>query len=117
MSDIFSYCKSLTSLPYISKWNINNVTNMTDIFSYCKSLTSLPDISKWNINNNTNMSDMFEGCISLVSLPDISKWNRNNVSDPYESLLFSSPIIFGDDFKENFMKNLAGYILDRYIII
>ena len=46
---------------------------MSNMFSGCKSLSSLPDISKWNINNVKNMSFMFEGCKSLSSLPDISK--------------------------------------------
>jgi surface protein len=48
MSYIFYSCKSLTSLPYISKWNANNVINYDFIFSECSSLTSYPDISKWN---------------------------------------------------------------------
>ena len=38
---------------------IENVTNMSGMFSECKSLSSLPDISKWNTNNVTNMSYMF----------------------------------------------------------
>ena len=63
------------SLPNISNWNTNNVTNMSYMFSYCKSLTSLPDISNWNTNNVTNMSYMFYNCESLTSLPDISNWN------------------------------------------
>ena len=28
----------------------------------CSSLTSLPDISKWNLNNLSDKGDMFEGC-------------------------------------------------------
>ena len=48
------------------------------MFKGCSSLLSLPDISKWNINNITDMNNMFEGCSSLLSLPDISKWNTNN---------------------------------------
>ena len=32
MSDMFLGCKSLSSLPDISKWNINNVTDMSYIF-------------------------------------------------------------------------------------
>ena len=44
MGCIFALCSTLTSLPDISKWNINNVTNMNGIFSECSSLTSLPDI-------------------------------------------------------------------------
>ena len=82
---MFSECRSLISLPDISKWNTNNVINMFCMFggkrSGCSSLISLPDISKWNTNNVTNMDGMFYNCSSLISLPDISKWNTNNVTD------------------------------------
>jgi len=37
---------------------------MSNIFNGCESLSSLTDISKWNINNVTNMSFMFDGCSS-----------------------------------------------------
>ena len=47
MGYLFNGCKSLLSLPDISKWNINNVTDMEYLFSVCESLSSLPDISKW----------------------------------------------------------------------
>ena len=52
--------------------NTSNVTNMSQLFSFCLSLTSLPDISKWNTSNVTDMNDMFDGCESLTSYPDIS---------------------------------------------
>ena len=45
---------------------------MEDLFSNCKSLLSLPDISKWNTNKVVNMKGLFSDCISLLSLPDIS---------------------------------------------
>ena len=48
MSYLFFGCSSLKSLPDISKWNINNVTDMHALFTKCSSLSSLPDISKWN---------------------------------------------------------------------
>ena len=64
-----------------SKWNTNNVTNMSFMFHGCKSLISLPDISKWKTNNVSNMNLMFYECESLISLPDISKWNTKNVSN------------------------------------
>ena len=41
---------------------------MSFMFYGCKSLSSLSDISKWNTNNVTNMSNMFDGCLSLSSL-------------------------------------------------
>ena len=62
---------------------INNITDMNGMFTLCKSLSSLPDISKWNTSNVTNMSWMFCCCNSLSSLPDISKWNTSNVTDMY----------------------------------
>ena len=46
---------------------------MKDLFRGCKSLLSLPDISKWNTNNVIDMEGIFDGCKSLSSLPDISK--------------------------------------------
>ena len=48
--------------------NTNNVTNMSSMLYYCKSLSSLPDISKWNTNNAIDMSFMFSHCESLSSL-------------------------------------------------
>ena len=62
MSNMFTACKSLSYLPDISKWNINNVTKIRYKFYRCSSLTYLPDISKWNTNNVTIMSCMFGGC-------------------------------------------------------
>ena len=81
MSNMFSECISLLSLPDISNWNTSNVTNMSCMFSGCTSLSSLPDISNWNTSNVTNISGMFRNCESLSSLPDISKWNISNVKD------------------------------------
>ena len=80
-SYMFNNCKSLISLPDISKWNTSNIINMSNMFAGCVSLISLPDISKWNTYNIDNMSCMFSSCISLISLPDISKWNTFNVKN------------------------------------
>ena len=52
---------------------------MTQVFSNCISLQSLPDLSKWNTDKIFDMSGMFFNCSQLISLPDISKWNTNNV--------------------------------------
>ena len=76
---MFCGCLSLLSFKDISKWNINNVTNINGIFIGCSSLITSPDISKWNTNNVTNMSGIFIRCLSLNILPDISNWNINNV--------------------------------------
>ena len=49
------------------------------IFYGCESLISIPDISDWNMENVTNMFGLFYGCKSLISIPDISKWNMKKV--------------------------------------
>ena len=58
MSYMFYECRSLQSLPDISKWNTEKVTNMRSMFYSCSSLQSLPDISKWNTEKVTYMSYM-----------------------------------------------------------
>ena len=51
MKYLFRGCKSLTSLPDLSKWNTNNVINIEYLFSYYEYLSSLPDILNWNTYN------------------------------------------------------------------
>ena len=46
---------------------------MDGLFGCCRSLKSLPDISKWDMSKNKSIVDMFHCCESLISLPDISK--------------------------------------------
>ena len=44
MGNLFAACESLLSLPDISKWSTNKVTNMKSVFYRCSELSSLPDI-------------------------------------------------------------------------
>ena len=62
MSYMFYNCRSLISLPDISKWNTANVKDMTCMFYNCSSLKSFPDISKWKLNKELDKKDMFNGC-------------------------------------------------------
>ena len=79
MSYMFNQCKSLVSLPDISKWNTSKITNMKKVFSGCESLELLDDISKWDTSNVTDISEIFWNCLLLKSLPNISKWNTTKV--------------------------------------
>ena len=74
---MFCYCKKLSKLPDISKWNLNSAIDIYGLFSFCKSLKTLPDISKWRIKSTFRLDFLFCGCESLEKLPDISKWNIN----------------------------------------
>ena len=42
---------------------------MSYMFKGCSSLSSLPDISKWNTNNVTDMNNMFSGCNESLNIP------------------------------------------------
>ena len=42
---------------------------MRFMFLGCSSLLSLPDISKWNTNNVNDMSYMFWGCSDKLNIP------------------------------------------------
>ena len=46
---------------------------MSSMFAECSSLSSLPDISKWNTNNVTNMDYMFDGCSNIILSKIIKK--------------------------------------------
>ena len=73
MHHMFYECKSLISLPNISKWNTINVNEMQYMFYRCYSLISLPNISKWNTSNN-NIENMFKDCLnSLINSSIIFK--------------------------------------------
>ena len=65
MFGIFYECKSLISLPNISKWNLNNVKVIKFLFYECSSLEELPDISNWNISNVQTIEGLFYECSSL----------------------------------------------------
>ena len=72
MQGVFSNCFSMKKLPDISKWDTNNVKDMSNFFDNCCSLSVLPNISKWNFKNVEDISRMFYNCNSLISLPDIN---------------------------------------------
>ena len=74
MSCMFNKCSSLKSID-LSKFNTNNVTNMSFMFYRCSSLNSI-DLSKFNTNNVTNMWDIFFDCSSLKSKSIITNDKR-----------------------------------------
>ena len=67
MNSMFYECRSLSSLPDISKWNTDNVTNMNFLFYNCNSLFSLSDISKWK---NSNFEKINYGCFNVLNTPN-----------------------------------------------
>ena len=80
MSNMFSDCRSLTSLD-VSNFDTSKVTYMTFMFSRCSKLTSL-DVSNFDTSKVTNMGWMFDGCSLLTSL-DVSNFNTSKVTCMY----------------------------------
>ena len=78
MSNMFYGCDSLTNLN-LSNFNTQNVTNMDNMFNDCKSLTNL-NLSNFNTQNVTNMRSMFYNCNSLRNL-DLTNFNTQNVTN------------------------------------
>ena len=105
---MFYNCKSLLSLPDISKWNLHNVSDMSYMFYNCKSLSSLPDISKWDTQNIEDMSYMFNNCYLFISFPNIIKWiTKNDVDTSCVFDNFLSIQIFQDKNKLNYEESLS----------
>ncbi len=44
---------------------------MSEMFSFCESLSSLPDISRWNTSKLEKNDDMFERCDKILKKPII----------------------------------------------
>ena len=72
MSYMFHNCSNLQTIPLI---NTSKVTDMTYMFGYCSNLQTIPLL---NTSNVTNMSYMFYNCSNLQTIPLL---NTSNVTD------------------------------------
>ena len=79
MSDMFSYCTSLTSVP---SFNTSNVTDMHNMFVYCSSLKTVP---LFDTSNVTNMGYMLQFCSSLTTVPSFNTSNVTNMSYMFQN--------------------------------
>ena len=61
MKVMFYQCFSLTNLPSISKWDIQNITDISFMFYNCKKL-DVSKITKWSINKVEEKINIFYGC-------------------------------------------------------
>ena len=63
---MFENCISLISLENIEYLKLCKIIDTSKMFYNC-SLSSLPDISQWETDDVTDMSEMFAYCSSLTS--------------------------------------------------
>ena len=74
MDYMFCYCRSISILPDLSKWNLKGLESAYNMFIYCTSLTSFPNFNfKKNVANQVTRES-----INLLNPPKI-----NNDEDWY----------------------------------
>ena len=82
MSSMFRWCKTLTNISALSKWNTSSVTDINHIFHDCESLTNISALKNWTTNRVTNMAGVFYNCLRLTNISPLANWknNTNNVT-------------------------------------
>jgi len=88
----------------ISKWDVNNVVNMSGMFDGATSFNR--DISNWNVNNVVDMSEMFLGATSFNQ--DISNWDVSNVVNM--SGMFDGATSFNQDIGSWNVSKVSGMV-------
>ncbi len=78
MSQMFNFCKSLTSLD-LSNFDTSAVRDMSEMFDTCIGLTSL-DLSNFDTSRVTDMRAMFYNCSGLTSL-NVSNFDTSQVTN------------------------------------
>ena len=73
---MFSNCKAVSSLE-INDWNMISGYSLSDMFAY-SGITDI-DLSKWNSENINNLSNLFFSCTKLKQI-DLHTWDTSSVS-------------------------------------
>ena len=61
MSDMFSWCSSLTSLD-LSNFDTSKITNFDFMFKDCSKLTEITVSNKWVVGTSASTDSMFNNC-------------------------------------------------------
>lgn len=94
MSDMFTSCTSLTTVPL---FDTSNVTNMNGMFRYCTALTNIP---LFNTSSATGMVQMFYDCRNVQS----------GALDLYQQASTQATIpVHGQAFKNCGIDNIDGF--------
>lgn len=86
MSNIFSYCTTLTELD-LSNFNTSNVTNMSSMFFYCTNLETINFGDNFNTSNVTTMSSMFSHCLKLTTIPKLNANKLENIASIFSNCI------------------------------
>ena len=101
MSNLFENCCSLSTLPNISKWNFENVEDISRMFYNCNSLISfdINFLTKFHFKKMDkifNKSNLDSKTSNLSLFSSDKKYSYSNISSKDDNA-FSSKIIFEDN--------------------
>lgn len=97
MQQTFSYCVSLTSVPYI---DTSNVTNMNSTFAFAYALKNVP---KFDTSNVTSMAGMFSNG-GLSSIPSFDTYKVENMITTF----YNCPITELPSLNTSSVTSMAG---------
>ncbi len=84
---------------FISEWKIKNGTKIERMFDECKSLFSLPDITKWNKTIDTEF--IYESSDDSNSFNSLELLNDSNGKLSYSSLSSYNSINFYEEYSND----------------
>lgn len=90
-SYMFTDCRSMTTIPRVSKWDVSLVTDMRFMFLRCAKFNS--DIGPWDMSNVTDIINMLQDADSFNQ--NISSWKLPKVK--FLSMVFSGCDAFNQD--------------------
>lgn len=79
-SNMFNRFEALTTIDGLEKLHTENVTSMRDMFSNCKSLTTL-NLSTFDTRKVTDMNSMFAYCTALTTIYCEDDWKWDGLKD------------------------------------
>ena len=103
MSNMFYYCRSLTSIPRL---DTSKVSNMNNMFSNCSSLTTIPQLDTSKVKS---MTYTFNGCSFLTAIPQLDTSNVTDMSNLFNGCKQLTEIPQLNTSKVTNMPNMFNY--------
>lgn len=77
LTNFFSGCSSITTIPGLQLWDVSSVTNMSLMFYSCTNFNQ--PLANWDVGGVTNMSQMFHMCTNFNQ--PLANWDVSSVTN------------------------------------
>lgn len=78
-SSVFESCRSVRTMPAISKWDMGKAESLAAMFKDCPALTDISPVADINARGIKSIESLFEGCGSLADISPLAKLDTGNV--------------------------------------